>query len=250
MRHEEAEKKGTKIVDLVSVFFHESGCRVASWRKPSGEVVPFDSIPLADVTPDSLVNDFRSGGNDFFTVLNFLTLYLRKSATDYVPVLMFMTDGGDCGVRERAYGQMRALKKEMSDLRLYVTVVYTTSPDDIEGGKQLCLAGGSDIETFFTYIEQEPSASPFGDHFGGYGGYGGPVPCVASPPSFGYGGPMSYPSPVAAGPAPGGYPSSGPAGLSAASPAPMAFAPPASAQAKMTKQWEHAYQCNSSYMPR
>lgn len=230
MRHEEAEKKGTKIVDRVSVFFHETGCRVASWRKPSGETVPFDSIPLADVTPESLVNDFGSGGNNFDHALNFLTPYLRKSAADYIPVLMFMTDGGDCGddapsdpnFRDRAYNRMAAIKKELPELRLYVTVVYTTGQQDIDCAKKLCLAGGSDIETFFTYIEQEAHPAAFA-----------PVsyaPAVSSSAPFSRSLRSAAPSPVAAS---------------------VSAAPPrASAQAKMTKQWEHAYQCNSSYVPR
>jgi len=221
-QHDEAAKKGTKLTDLVSVFFHQSGCRVASWRNPEGKAVKFDSIPLADVKPDSLVDDFNSGGNDFYNVLNFLTPYLRKTAADYIPVLMFMTDGGDCGVRERAYEHMRALKTELPELRLYVTVVFTTSHHDIEGAKQLCLAGGSELETYFIHIEPEPHSGAERE---------------LSPAMF------SRRSSASSGR------SLSQTKDARSAPAPLSSAPHVGARAKMAQQWGHVYKCNSSYVP-
>lgn len=230
-RHEEAKKDGRPLKDLVSVFFHETRGRLANFKGPHG-VTAFDSIPLAEITVDSLVDDFRSGGNNFDHALNFMTPFLRK-AGDFTPVMMFMTDGGDCGddapsvpnFRQRAYDRMAALKKELPDLRVYVTVVYTSSSDDIEGAKALCLAAGSDIETYFSIIEGEETQARYSavDDCDDCDYDAGSYLCEEGSSFV-------------------------PARRSVASSAAPAARPASefSAQSKMKSRWDHMYMCNSS----
>jgi hypothetical protein len=175
---EESKKTDVMIQDVVSVFFHETRCRFANCKLSDGKVVLFDSIPLSSLKGDSLVNDFRSGGNSFDYALSFIEPHLKKS-TAYIPVLLFMTDGGDCGdgdgrpnYRQCAYDHMAQLKKDIPDLRVYVTVVFTNSQEDIDGAKKLCAAAGMDIETHYNYIEDDGSSNTYSSGYGG-GGRGG-----------------------------------------------------------------------------
>ncbi len=67
---------------------------------------------------------------------------------------------------------MAQLKKDIPDLRVYVTVVFTNSQEDIDGAKKLCAAAGMDIETHYNYIEDDGSSNTYSSGYGG-GGRGG-----------------------------------------------------------------------------
>jgi len=124
--------------------------------------MPFDAIPMTDLRADSLATKPSFGGNNFDHALTFMEPYLKRS-TSYVPVLLFMTDGGDCGdgdslggdYRQRSYDHMAQIKRDIPDLRVYVTIVFSTSSSDIEGAKRLCMAAGMDVETHYNAIEDE-----------------------------------------------------------------------------------------------
>ena len=90
---ETANKGDVAIQDVVSVFYHETNCRMAQCRLASGEVVPFDAIPITDLRTNSLVTHPNFGGNNFDNALTFIEPYLKRS-TAYVPVLLFMTGEG------------------------------------------------------------------------------------------------------------------------------------------------------------
>ena len=238
-RHDSAKANEIPIQDRVSVFFHQTRCRVASCIMANeSSPVPFDNIPLLNITSSSLVNDFKSGGNNFDHVLNFLTPYLQN-CKGYIPVLMFMTDGGDCGdddprggdFRQRAYDRMASIKMMIPNLRVYVTTVFTSTPVDIEGAKKLCLAAGMDLSTNYNHIEDDGSASalgPFGSPWAAYPG--APAAYSVAPVPF----PSSFPLPSCA-------PSHG-------APPPVssyASVPTTSAQRKMASHWDHVYCSNS-----
>lgn len=221
--------------DRVTVCFHADSGRLATCSDGS----PFDGLPLAQLQPGCLINDFRGGGTNFDAGLRFLTPYLRSAAAEYVPVLLFMTDGADQHhLRKLACARMEALKQELPELRLYVTVVFTTKPDDVAYGKQFCLAGGSDVETFFVHLEDE----------------GPPVrsSLAAQSKRKRRGAPPRPHYPV------GQVLDEGTRSVSHADEAlshdatagvvfdAVLHAAPRSAQAKMAHQWEHAYQCNNS----
>ena len=165
-RKESSAKNDIPIQDRITVVFHETHARFAKYVDAAGAHKPFDNVALADITSDSLVNDFKSGGNNFDHCLTFLRPHLLKTQ-GFVPVLLFMTDGGDCGdddprpgdFRQRAYNTMADIKRDLPDLRLYVTVVFTSSAHDIDGAKKLCVAGGADVSTNYTFIEDDGSSS-------------------------------------------------------------------------------------------
>lgn len=172
----------------VTVFYHETRCRLTQCRLPDGSIVPFDSIPITELRSDSLATNPSYGGNNFDNALTFMEPYLKK-CTAYVPVLLFMTgerlrrlsfrffedffeivliepftDGGDCGddghggdFRQRSYDHMAQIKRDIPELRVYVTIVFSTNHSDIEGAKRLCEAAGMDVATHYSAIEEEYS---------------------------------------------------------------------------------------------
>jgi hypothetical protein len=58
-QHASSEKNEIPVQDLVSIFFHESKCKIANCKKKDGTVVPFVSIPLIELSSDSLLNEPR-----------------------------------------------------------------------------------------------------------------------------------------------------------------------------------------------
>ena len=246
-QHATATKNGLPLQDRVTVFFHETSCRLANMRRADGAVVPFSDAPIAEITGGSLVNDFRGGGNHFEAVLGVISPFLRR-CEGFTPVLLFMTDGGDCGSsRQGAYDMMAGIKQALPELRTYVTTVFTNDARDIDGAKKLCAAAGMDVATHYAHIEDDgssnsyyyssyPAAAPplsalsHGAYYPAPTGYAPPLMSLTSAaPPMGYGPPLMSQAP-----------------MMAAMPAPAAYAPASagSAQRKMASYWDNVYSSN------
>jgi len=233
-RLEAAQKNDVPIQDVVSVFFHESGCRVAKCLLPSGEKVPFLSKRLAELTANSLVNDPSYGGNNFDAALTFIEPHLLN-CTDMVPVLMFMTDGGDCGAKENAYIHMKKIKKKFRTCAPTSPLYSVRGHSDIEGAKALCAAAGMNVETHYNHIADEGNHASHGPSRGpSHPSSPTQLPSTRSQIAF----------PKQKKGASGAVPSSAPS-ASLSGPARYAQVSERSAQKQMASHWDNVYSANS-----
>ena len=120
--------------DTVSIVYHDDTSKLVLRNEPLSSLggrYPHECFtnPPAPHPP----NLPRFGTNNFYVALSQVEPLVRDTPRDTIPVLVFMSDGGDCGNRQQAYLKMEELKAQYPRLQVTTVLAY-----DDEGSLWRC----------------------------------------------------------------------------------------------------------------
>jgi hypothetical protein len=152
--------------DLISVASHETHCH----EKVRNQLLARDY----DAIQSAVASIPASGGNEFYNGLEWCYGCVRSTPAGYIPIVVFMADGGDCMNAGKApndkYTMVDSIVGVRPEVQLYSIMAFSTGASDIAVMSQIASRAGRQ-----GHYHGTPDAEQLGNLFATIAGDSKPV---------------------------------------------------------------------------